>query len=110
MIIIIISSSSSRSISIVIIVTIMIISITTITIIMISWLCLFAWNLFICSERQAEWCLSRHGVSGTPDLPTKIIPTKIRWPKMSCKIPMNMRIPPLRLRLCLSQTLWKSRI
>ena len=42
----------------------------------------------------------------TPTLLTKIIPAKICWLKMSWKFRMDMRIPPLKLRLCLSQSLW----
>ena len=41
-----------------------------------------------------------------PDLPTKIIPTKIRWLKISGRLPMDEKSHPLNLRLCLSQTLW----
>ena len=47
------------------------------------------------------WC-------STYNLPTKIIPTKICWLKLSGKFAMDMRIQlhPLSLRLCLNQTLW----
>ena len=40
----------------------------------------------------------------TPNLPTTIIPPKIRWLKLSGN--MDMRIHPLESRLWLSQTLW----
>ena len=41
-----------------------------------------------------------------PNLSTKLIPTKICWLKVSGKIPVDLGIPPLKLRLCLSQTPW----
>ena len=44
--------------------------------------------------------------ASTPNLPTKIIPTKIAWLKTSGEFPMGMYIPPPNLRFCLSQTLW----
>ena len=42
----------------------------------------------------------------TPNLPTSIIPTKIARLKLSGEFPMGLEIPPLKSRLCLSQTLW----
>ena len=38
-------------------------------------------------------------------LPAEIIPTKIRWLKLSGRSPMDIIIPPLKIKLCLSQTL-----
>ena len=35
----------------------------------------------------------------TPNLPTNIIPAKIRWLKLSGKFPMVMRIPPLNIQI-----------
>ena len=37
----------------------------------------------------------------TPNLPTNIIPTNIAWLKPSGKSPMDMRIPPLRIKIML---------
>ena len=39
---------------------------------------------------------SRHA---TPNLPTQIVPNKICWLKLSGKCPMDMRIPPLRIKI-----------
>ena len=59
------------------------------------------------SLRRAGWDRDAWASApGTPNLPTEIIPTKIPWLKLSGKSPMDMRIPPLKLRLCSSQTLW----
>ena len=41
----------------------------------------------------------------TPNLPTKIIPTKIASLKLSGRFPMDMRIPPLRIKLLLESNL-----
>ena len=35
----------------------------------------------------------------TPNLPTKITPTKICWLRISMKFPMDMRIPPLEFKI-----------
>ena len=37
----------------------------------------------------------------TPNLPTNIIPTNIAWVKSSGKSPMDMRIPPLTIKIML---------
>ena len=37
----------------------------------------------------------------TPNLPTKIIPTKIRLLNISWRFPMDMRIPPLKIKILL---------
>ena len=34
-----------------------------------------------------------------PNLPTNIIPTKIAWLKLSGKSPMDIRIPPLKIKI-----------
>ena len=47
---------------------------------------------------------------GTPSLPTKIIPAKIPWLKISGKSPMDMRIPPLKIKIMLDSNPLKSRI
>ena len=46
----------------------------------------------------------------TPNLPTKIIPTKICGLKMSGKFPLDMRIPALKLKILLESNPLKSRI
>ena len=43
-----------------------------------------------------------------PNLPTKIIPTNIRWLKTSGKIPMDMRIPPRKMKILLESNPPKS--
>ena len=53
------------------------------------------------TEARPQLCRRR-----AASLPSKIIPTKIPWLNLSGKFPVDMRIPPLKLRLCLSQTLW----
>ena len=35
----------------------------------------------------------------TANLPAKIIPTKIRWPKLSRTFPMGLGIPPLKFKI-----------
>ena len=50
-------------------------------------------------------------VSGvTSNLPTKILPAKIAWLKLSWKIPMDMRIPRLKIKILLESHPLKSRI
>ena len=44
---------------------------------------------------------SNHTHTRTPNLPAKIIPTKIRWLNKSGKFPMDTRIPPLKLQILL---------
>ena len=61
-------------------------------------------DLIAVSPRPAGGLLPRV-LHRTPNVPTKITPTKIRWPNISGKCPMDMRIPPLNLRDRLSQTL-----
>ena len=55
------------------------------------------------SQSQWAWC-------PTPNLPTKIIPAKIRWLNVSGKFPMGMGIPPLRIKIMLESDPPKSRI
>ena len=56
----------------------------------------------------------RHGLRAseraTAKLPAKIIPTKIRRLKKSRKLPMDMRIPPLKIKILLESNPLKSRI
>ena len=53
-------------------------------------------------------CKAFHSVTsqGTPNLPTKSIPTKIRWLKVPGNPLWTWEFHPLKSRLCLSQTLW----
>ena len=37
----------------------------------------------------------------TPNLPTKNLPAKTAWLKLSGKFPMDMRIPPLTIKILL---------
>ena len=46
----------------------------------------------------------------TPNLPTKIMPTKIRWRDISGKLHMGLRIRPLDIKMMLESTPLKSRI
>ena len=46
------------------------------------------------------------GLSNSQGLPTNIAPTNIAWLKSSGKFPMDMRIPPLRIKIMLIKTLW----
>ena len=45
-----------------------------------------------------------------PNLPTKIIPAKMRWLNISRKLPMDMRVPPLKTKILLESSPLKSRI
>ena len=46
----------------------------------------------------------------TPDLPTKIIPTTIRRLKLSRKLPLDRRIPPLKIKIPIESNPLNSRI
>ena len=48
--------------------------------------------------------------TSTPNLPTKNLPTKIAGLKLSGKFPLDMRIPPLKIKNMLESTPLKSRI
>ena len=48
--------------------------------------------------------------TGAPNLPAKIIPAKIRRLKLSGRFPMDMRIPPLKIKILLESEPLKSRI
>ena len=50
------------------------------------------------------------GSTHTPNLPTNIIPTKIRWLTISGEFPMGMIIPPLEIKILLESNPLKSRI
>ena len=45
---------------------------------------------------------------GTPNLPTNIIPTNIAWLKLSGKFAMDMRIPPLSIKIMFESNPLKS--
>ena len=66
------------------------------------------------SERRATFRSGeRSGAAAapaTPDLPTNIIPTKIRRLKTSAKLSLDMRIPPLNFKILLESAPLKSRI
>ena len=46
----------------------------------------------------------------TPNLPTQIIPTKIRWLAISGRFPVDMRVLPLKIQIPLGSNPLKSRI
>ena len=48
--------------------------------------------------------------TSTPNLPTKILPAKIRRLETSGEFPMDMRIPPLKIKILLESNPPKSRI
>ena len=61
------------------------------------------------------WCFSLYWwlflrLIPTPNLPTKNLPTKIAWLKLSGKFPLDMRIPPLKIKIMLESNPPKSRI
>ena len=60
--------------------------------------------------RAEEAASDALGLPGTPNLPTKIIPTKIPWLNISREFPMNIRIPPLWIKILLESNPPKSRI
>ena len=51
----------------------------------------------------------QESASGMPNLTTKIIPTKVCWPNISGKSPMDMIIPPLNIKIMLESNPLKSR-
>ena len=55
-------------------------------------------------------CSGTRELAWKPNLPTKIIPAKIRFLKLSGKFPMDMRIPPLDIEMLLESNPLKSRI
>ena len=65
------------------------------------------------SKPTHSWRRSSRAVwipSCTPNLPAKIVPTKIPWLKLSGKFPMDMRIPPRNIKIMLVSNPLKSRI
>ena len=58
-------------------------------------------------QYSAGWCSM---VQYTPNLPTKLLPTKIAWLKLSGNFPMDIRIPPLKTKIMLESNPLKSRI
>ena len=61
---------------------------------------------------QSPQGLQRFSVEddATPNLPTKIIPTKIACLKLSGTFPLGMRIPPLKTKIMLESNTLESRI
>ena len=51
-------------------------------------------------ELTTQCCVTR-GFCPTLNLPTKNLPTKIAWLKLSRHFPMDMRIPPLNIKILL---------
>ena len=47
-------------------------------------------------------------ITSMPDLPTNIVPTNIARLKLSGKSPINMRIPPLEIKIMLESNPLKS--
>ena len=64
------------------------------------------WTYLPKRNQSAETAPAGTRVRRTPNLPTKIIPTKTCWLKLSGKSLWTWEFRPLRLRLCSSQTLW----
>ena len=48
--------------------------------------------------------------TSSPNLPTKNLPTKIAWLKTFGELPMDMRIPPLKIKIMLESDPLKSEI
>ena len=67
-----------------------------------------------CDVRHAGWGLLALGKMQTdpctPNLPTRIIPTKIPLLKITGEFPRDMRIPPLRIKILLESNPPKSGI
>ena len=55
-------------------------------------------------------CLFTSPLLPTPNLPSNIIPTNIAWLKISVKLPMAMRIPPLKHNIMLESNPLRSTI
>ena len=60
----------------------------------------------LCSAALATSC--HRPDKNTPDLPTNIIPTNIARRKLSHKFPIDIRIPPLRIKIVLESSPPKS--
>ena len=58
------------------------------------------------SSNSSNSLIDRHV---TPDLPTKIIPAKIAWLKLSRKLHMGLGIPPFTLKILIESNPLKSR-
>ena len=61
------------------------------------------------STRKVTFVIDRT-VYAPPNLPTNIIPTKIAWLKLCRQFPMDMRIPPFKIKILLESNPPKSRI
>ena len=57
-----------------------------------------------CDGWRSAWSCGQH----TPNLPTKMIPTKIAWLELSGKSPMDMRIPSFRIKIMFESNPLKS--
>ena len=66
-------------------------------------------HVFFAAPRPSSWCTSAKQTC-TPNLPARIIPTKIAWFRISGKFPMDVRIPPLGIKILLESNPLKSRI
>ena len=53
------------------------------------------------AQKECFFHRHRYHIVHAPNLPTKIIPTKIRWRKTSAKCRMDIRIPPLKFKTLL---------
>ena len=61
-------------------------------------------------QTSREQRLRPYPLQTAPSLPTKIMPTKIRWLNISGKFPLSLGIPPLKLKILLESNPLKSRI
>ena len=73
----------------------------------LSWTIGFLQNIIKTQDSQSCGFLVNRS---TPNLPTKIIPTKIRWVNIYGKFPMDMRIPPLEIQVMLEPNPLRSRV
>ena len=64
----------------------------------------------VCHDHVLISETSAEGKRHTPYLPTKIIPTKTFWLKVSGNFPKDLRIPPLKIKILLESNPLKSRI
>ena len=53
-------------------------------------------HMYVYTYNKQQWL----GVN-TPNLPTNVLPTKIRWFKLCRRFPLDTRIPPLNMKILL---------
>ena len=79
----------------------------------ISCVCIYIYiyiYIYTCDSSSKFGHRSLAGTKRTPNFPSQIIHTEIAWLKLSGKFPMDLRIPPLNIKIVLESNPLKSRI